>query len=57
MFKRDFISNIISVLAVTIYSMSITEILTTIVLATAATLNIINIIYKLKNKDKHKIDN
>ena len=54
MFNRDFISNLTSIFAITLYSMSLTDILTLLVLASAFTLNMINITYKLKNKEKLK---
>jgi len=50
--KKDFISNLISILAISIYSMSITDLLTIFVLASATILNIITILEKIKKKDK-----
>ena len=54
MLKREFISNITTIISVGVaYTVSLTEILTVLVLLTAFILNIINIVYKLKNKGKH----
>ena len=50
MFKKEFVSNVMSVLAVGIYSISLADILTLLVLATALILNVINIVHKLKSK-------
>lgn len=55
--NRDFLSNLTSIVAVGIYAMSITDILTTIVLATASILNIINIIEKTNKKKREKLNN
>lgn len=52
MFRKEFISNLVSISAVAIYSMSLTDIITMGVLLSALILNIVTIIQKLKSKDK-----
>lgn len=53
MFDKDTWANLMSVSAITLYSLSLSEILTFIVLTTSAALNIIRIIEKAKNKNNN----
>lgn len=53
MFNRDFISNITTVLAVTVYSLSLQDALTILVLVSAFVLNIVSIVEKMKRRKNY----
>lgn len=53
MFNRDFISNLTTVFAVAIYSLSLQDILTILVLGSAFVLNIVTIVEKMKRKKNY----
>lgn len=54
MFGKDTWANLMSISAITLYSLSLSEILTFIVLTTSAALNIIRIIEKARNKNNNQ---
>lgn len=53
MFNKDFISNLTTVFAITLYSLSLQDILTILVLGSAFILNIVTIIEKVKRKKNY----